>query len=148
MRRRAIRSRWPWATRWQRRQHQAEAQAKPKLKPLAKPKPHPQADFPPAPLLPTHPLAAKKSAKAVKPEAVVEEDEEDELETLRGELQNLTASLGAQRASKARAEPKVVAWEAKMDALRAQGEGERDTWAAANLEQARQKVREKDNNIH
>ena len=43
---------------------------------------------------------------------------------------------------------KVVAWEAKVDVLRAPGEGEREDLAAANLEKARQKVREKDNNVH
>ena len=78
---------------------------------------------------------------------MLEKDEEDELETLRGELQSLSSSLGGQRAAKARAETKVVAWEAKVDALRAHREGGREGWAAANLEKARQKVREKDNNI-
>ena len=34
-----------------------------------------------------------------------------------------------------------------MEALRAKGEGEREGWAAANLEKARQKVREKEDDI-
>ena len=126
------------------RQRQAEAEAEPK--PHPKPKPQPQAQPPPPPLLPPHPLAAKKSAKAVK--VVEEEDEEeDELESMRGELQRLSSSLGAQRAARARAETKVAGWEAKVAELRAAGEGEREGWAASNLEKARAKVREEEDNI-
>ena len=40
---------------------------------------------------------------------MVEEEEEDELESLRGEVQSLSTSLAAQRGAKARAEAKVVA---------------------------------------
>ena len=46
---------------------------------------------------PPHSRAAKKSAKVVKPEEVVEEVEEgdgDELESMRGQLQRLSSSLG------------------------------------------------------
>ena len=132
-------------------QRQAEAQAKPKPKPLAKPKPQPQAQHPPPPMPPPHPLAAKISAKAVKPGAVVEKDEEDELESLRGDLQSPPTSLEAHRRAKARAkaraEAKVVAWEAKVDALRAQGEEEGEDWAAALFEKVRQKVRDREDNI-
>ena len=110
------------------RQRQAEAEPKPK--------PQPQAQPPPPALLPPHPLAAKKSAKAVKVVEEAEEGEEDELESMRGELQRLSSSLGAQRAARAGAEVKVVGWEAKGAELRAGGEGEREGWAAANLEKA------------
>ena len=96
---------------------------------------------------PPDPLAAKKSAKAVKePKAVVEEEEEDELESLCEELQKLSSSLAAQKGAKARAEARVVAWKAKVDALRAMGGGGED-WAVANLQKAREKVKEKDANI-
>ena len=122
----------------------AEAEAKPKTKPLAKPKPkpQPQAEHPHPPLPPPHPLAAKKSAKAVKAEEMEEEEEEDEVESPRGEVQSLSTSVGAQRGAKDRAE-------AKVDALRAQGEEKREGWAAANLEKARQKVKmkEKEDNM-
>ena len=132
------------------RQLAAEGEAKPKPIPLAKPKPKPkpQVQHPLPPLPPPHPLTATKSAKAVKPEAVVEDDEEYELEQLRGEVQVLSASLGAQRGAKARAEAKVVAQEAKVDAPSAQGEEEREGWAATLLETARQKVRDVEDNIH
>ena len=73
-----------------------------------------------------------------------EEGDEDELER---ELQRLSSSLGAQRAARARAEAKVEGWEAKVEELRAGGGGEREGWAAANLEKARQKVQEKEDNI-
>ena len=84
------------------RQQAAAAKPKPKAPPLAKrkpkPKPQPQAQHRP-PRLPTpHPLAAKTSAKAVKePKAVVDGEEEDELESLCGELQSLSSSLAAQK---------------------------------------------------
>ena len=45
--------------------------------------------------------------------------EDAELEELRGELRSLSASLTAQKGAKAKAETKVAAWEAKVDALRA-----------------------------
>ena len=66
----------------------------------------------------------------------MEEDEDDERKSLRGELQSLSTSLGAQRAAKARAGAKMVAWEAKVEALRAHGEGDREGCAAALLEKA------------
>ena len=130
------------------RQHQP--QPKPKPKPQPKPRPQPPTQLPPPPLPPPHPRAAKKSAKAVKPEAVVEEAEEgdeDELESMHGDLQRLSISLGAQRAARARAEAKVVARQGKVEELRARREGERECWAAANLKNARQKVRDKEDNL-
>ena len=60
---------------------------------------------------------AKKPAKAVKqPKAVIEEVEEDELDSLWGELQSLSTSLAAQKGGKTRAEASVVAREADVDA--------------------------------
>ena len=85
-------------------------------------------------------MAAKKSAKA----ATKEEDAE--LEELRGKLQSLSSSRGAQKGAEAKAETKVAAWEAKVDALRAQGE-EREAMAVACLGKAREKVREKEEGI-
>ena len=52
-----------------------------------------------------------------------EEGDGDELQSMRGELQRLSSSLGAQRAARARAEAKVVGWEAKVEELRAGGGG-------------------------
>ena len=66
----------------------------------------------------------------------VEEGDEDKLESIRGELQRLSGSVRAKRAARARAKAKVVAWEGKVEELRAGGEGEREGWAAANLEKA------------
>ena len=66
---------------------------------------------------------------------------------MRGELQRLSSSLGAQRAARPRAETKVAGWEAKVAELQAGGEGEREGWAAANLKKAGQKVREKEDTI-
>ena len=129
------------------RQRQAEADPGPKPQPKPKPKPQPQAQLPPPPLLPPHPLAAKKSAKAVKVVEEAAEEEEDELDSMVGELERLSCSLGAQRAARARAETKVAGWEAKVVEFWARREGERECWAAANLEKARQKVREKEDNI-
>ena len=51
-------------------------------------------------------------------------------------MPTLSSSLGAQRAARARAEVRVVEWEGKVEELRAGGEGEREGWAAANLERA------------
>ena len=41
----------------------------------------------------------------------------------------------------------MVAWEAKVDALRAQGGEEREGWATALLEKARHKERDKEDNM-
>ena len=65
-------------------------------------------------------------------EEVVEGDDA-ELEGMRKQVRRVSNSLGAQRAARARAEAKVVAWEAKVETLRARGEEERQGWAAANL---------------
>ena len=65
-------------------QRAAEDEAKPKAKPMANPKPQAQAQHPPPPLPFHQPLAAKKSAEAVKPEAMVEKDVEDEVESMCG----------------------------------------------------------------
>ena len=92
-------------------------------------------------MLPPHPLAAKKSAKAAT------EEEDAELEELRRELQSLSSSLAAQKGAKAKAETKVVAWEAKVDTLCAQGDAEQEAWAVACLGKAREKVKEKKHDI-
>ena len=55
--------------------------------------------------------------------------------------------LGAQRAARARAEARVVGWEAKVEALRAGGQGECEAWAATKLRKAWRKVRENKDNI-
>ena len=73
--------------------------------------------------------------------------EEEELESMRGELQRLSSSRGSQRAVWAKAEAKVVGWEAKVADLPAGGEEDREGWAAANLEKARQRVRKREDNI-
>ena len=122
----------------------AAAEAKPKAPLLAKPKPklepQPQAKHPPLP--PPHSLAAKKSAKAAT------EQEDEELEVLRGDLRSLSSSLAAQKGAKAKAEVKVVAWEAKVDALRTEGDVEREAWAVVVcLGNAREMVKEKEENI-
>ena len=88
------------------------------MKPKPNPKPHPQGQHPPLP--PLHPLPAKKSAKAAT------EEEDAELEELRGgAAKSLLFPRGA-KGAKAKAEVKVVGWEAKVDALCAQGEDERE----------------------
>ena len=41
----------------------------------------------------------------------------------------------------------MVSWEAKLEQSRGGGEGEREGWAPANLEKARQNVRDKKDNV-
>ena len=53
----------------------------------------------------------------------VEERDDNELESLREQLRRLSGLLRAQRAARARVEVDVVAWEAKVEALRAGGGG-------------------------
>ena len=39
------------------------------------------------------------------------------------------------------------AWEAKVEGLQGRGRGKREDWAVANMEKARQKVHEWDDNV-
>ena len=127
-------------------QEQAEqAEAKPKAaakppplaKPKAKPQPQPQAPYPPSP--PSHPLAARKSAKAA--------PEDTEVEEMRGELRRLSASLAAQKSGKARLESKVSQWETKLAEVRGIGDEERIRMVEDNLRKAKAKVVEKEKGI-
>ena len=117
--------------------------------PQPQPKTKPRAALSPPPLPPSQPRTAKKSAKAVKPEDVeeVEEADNDKLETLQADLRRLSSSLGAQRATRARAEWKVMVCEAKVEELRAGSEGNAHNLGVANVEKARQKVGDREDNV-
>ena len=52
-----------------------------------------------------------------------QEGDKDDLENMPCELQRLSSLIGAQQAVRARAEAKVVAWEGKVEQLRAGGGG-------------------------
>ena len=75
-----------------------------------------------------------------------EEEEEDELELLRGELQSISACLGAHQEPRPGRRPRW--WRVRPRwTLRGQGEEEREGWPAALLQKARKNVRDKKDNI-
>ena len=88
---------------------------------------------------PTHPLAAKKSAKAGPWHA--------ELEEMRGELRGLSAALAPQKRAKAKVETKVAQWEANLVELRGKGDEDRIAMAEHSLRRAKRKVEEKEEAI-
>ena len=73
--------------------------------------------------------------------------EPEDLEGLQAELLRFWSSVGAQRASRGRAEGKLRWWEAKVEELVGAGDQEREEWAQGNLEKARTNSHEKKGNV-